>query len=69
MGRAIVPSGASTGEHEALELRGRRLRRSVVVFSTGQESSGLARLDADPVPIEDAGTAVLALLETAAAGD
>ena len=26
-GRACVPSGASTGEHEALELRDRRKRR------------------------------------------
>ncbi|HEU4656110.1 MAG TPA: ATP-binding protein [Capillimicrobium sp.] len=47
---------------DALELRGRRLRRSVIVFSVGADAPGLARLDAEPVPIEDAGAAVLAVL-------
>jgi signal transduction histidine kinase/DNA-binding response OmpR family regulator len=52
----------------ALQLRGRRLRRSVVVFSSGP-NAGIARLDADPVPLEDAGAVVLGLLtEQAAAG-
>jgi CheY-like chemotaxis protein len=45
-----------------LDLRGRRLRRTVIVFSTGQDSPGLARLDAQPVPVEDATNAVLAAL-------
>jgi signal transduction histidine kinase/HAMP domain-containing protein/ActR/RegA family two-component response regulator len=47
----------------ALDLRGRRLRRSVVVFSTGDAAPGLARLDAEPVQIEDAGATVLGLLQ------
>jgi CheY-like chemotaxis protein len=48
----------------ALDLRGRRLRRSVVVFSSGDDAQGLARLDAEPVPLEDAGATVLGLLRT-----
>jgi DNA-binding response OmpR family regulator len=49
----------------ALDLRGRRLRRSVVVFSSGDDDAqGLARLDAEPVGIEDAGATVLGLLQT-----
>lgn len=47
---------------DGLSLRGRRLRRAVVVFSVESPAPGLARLDADPMPIEQAGTAVLALL-------
>jgi hypothetical protein len=46
----------------ALTLRGRRLRRSVVVFATDDRAPGIARLDADPVPLEDAGALVLGLL-------
>jgi CheY-like chemotaxis protein len=49
-----------------LDLRGRRLRRSVVVFSTGDESPGMARLDPDPMPVEDATRAVVAALRTSA---
>lgn len=53
-----------------LDLRGRRLRRSVVVVSADDEGvPGLARLDAEPIPITEAGTAVLALLEPTAAAD
>jgi DNA-binding NarL/FixJ family response regulator len=53
----------------ALALRGRRLRRSVVVFATDDHAPGIARLDADPVPLEDAGALVLGLLaDEAAAG-
>jgi signal transduction histidine kinase/DNA-binding response OmpR family regulator len=47
----------------AVRLRGRRLRRSVVVFSAGDNSPGIARLDAEPVPLEDAASVVLGLLE------
>jgi CheY-like chemotaxis protein len=47
----------------ALDLRGRRLRRSVVVFSSGGDYPGFARLDAEPVAIEDAGATVLGLLQ------
>jgi CheY-like chemotaxis protein len=50
------------GALAALDLRGRRLQRSVVVFSTGEEAPGLVRLDATPVAIEDAGSTVLGLL-------
>jgi signal transduction histidine kinase/DNA-binding response OmpR family regulator len=53
-----------------LDLRGRRLRRSIIVVSAdGDGAPGLARLDADPIPVADAGAAVLALLEPAAAAD
>ena len=47
----------------ALDLRGRRLRRSVVLFSGGDGTRMLARFDAQPVPIADAGATVLSLLE------
>ncbi|HEU4974744.1 MAG TPA: ATP-binding protein, partial [Baekduia sp.] len=50
---------------DGLSLRGRRLRRAVVVFAVDDPAPGLARLDADPMPIEDAGEAVLALLRDA----
>lgn len=53
-----------------LDLRGRRLRRSVVIVSVdGDGPPGLARLDAEPVPITDAGAAVLALLDPAPTAD
>jgi signal transduction histidine kinase/CheY-like chemotaxis protein/HAMP domain-containing protein len=48
----------------ALHLRGRRLRRSVVVFADDAGGGGFARLDAEPVAIEDAGALVLGLLES-----
>ena len=53
---------------EQLDLRGRRLRRAVVVFSTGEDSPGMARLDADPIPVEDATQAVVAALKATAEG-
>ena len=51
---------------EALDLRGRRLGRAVILFTTGDEDEGIfATLSADPVPVEEAGAAVLsALTET-----
>jgi len=52
------PAGAIA----ALDLRGRRLRRSVVVFA-GDDAPGIARLDAEPIAIEDAGATVLGLLQ------
>ena len=52
-----------------LHLRGRRLRRRVVIFSTGDEAPGLVRLDPDPVPVEDAAQAVLDALRSASDGD
>jgi CheY-like chemotaxis protein/anti-sigma regulatory factor (Ser/Thr protein kinase) len=47
-----------------LDLRGRRLRRSVVVFSTGDDSPGIARLDPDPMPVEDATQAIVDALRS-----
>jgi CheY-like chemotaxis protein len=69
---ALVDAGLPDVEAAiaGLELRGRRLRRSVVVVSAdGDGPPGYARLDADPIPVEEAGAAVLALLEPAAAAD
>jgi CheY-like chemotaxis protein len=45
-----------------LELRGRRERRCVLVFSDGGEAPGIARLDAESIGLEGAGEAVLAAL-------
>ena len=53
----------------ALDLRGRRLRRAVLVFTTGEERAGIvATLGADPVPIEEAATAVLQVLSQTVEG-
>ena len=53
----------------ALDLRGRRLRRAVLVFTTGEERAGIvATLEADPVPIEEAATAVLQVLSQTVEG-
>jgi CheY-like chemotaxis protein len=52
-----------------LDLRGRRLRRAVLVFTTGEERAGIvATLEADPVPIEEAATAVLQVLSQTVEG-
>jgi len=61
---ALIDAGMHDPEAvmAALDLRGRRLRRSVVVFAGGDEP-GFARLDAEPVPIEEAGATVLGLLQ------
>ena len=50
-----------------LDLRGRRLTRTVVLFSAGDEAPGLARLGPVPVPIGEATGAVLAALGAAQA--
>jgi CheY-like chemotaxis protein/anti-sigma regulatory factor (Ser/Thr protein kinase) len=62
---ALVDAGMDGAHHaiDGLRLRGRRLRRAVVVFSVGDDAPGLARLDPVPVAVEQAGAAVLALLE------
>jgi signal transduction histidine kinase/CheY-like chemotaxis protein len=62
---ALVDAGLPRPEAAlaALDLRGRRLRRSVVVFSTGDDAPGLARLDAEPVALDQAGATVLGLLQ------
>ena len=63
---ALVDAGMRSPQSalQQLDLRGRRLRRSVVVFSTGDVSPGLARLDPNPVPVEDATAAVVEALRT-----
>jgi PleD family two-component response regulator len=69
---ALVDAGLPDVEAAiaGLDLRGRRLRRSVVIVSAdGEGVPGLARLDADSIPVEEAGAAVLALLEPTAAAD
>jgi signal transduction histidine kinase/DNA-binding response OmpR family regulator len=69
---ALVDAGLPDVEAAiaGLDLRGRRLRRSVVVVSAdGEGAPGFARLDAEPLSVGEAGAAVLALLEPAAAAD
>jgi signal transduction histidine kinase/DNA-binding response OmpR family regulator len=69
---ALVDAGLPDVEAAiaGLDLRGRRLRRSVVVVSAdGDSAPGFARLDAEPISVGEAGAAVLALLEPAAAAD
>jgi hypothetical protein len=69
---ALVDAGLPDVEAAiaGLDLRGRRLRRSIVVVSADDDGvPGLARLDAEPIPITEAGTAVLALLEPAPTAD
>ncbi|HEY6762539.1 MAG TPA: ATP-binding protein [Baekduia sp.] len=69
---ALVDAGLPDVEAAiaGLDLRGRRLRRSIVVVSAdGDGVPGLARLDAEPIAVEEAGAAVLALLEPLPAAD
>ncbi|WP_327469795.1 ATP-binding protein [Baekduia sp.] len=70
---ALVDAGLPDVEAAiaGLDLRGRRLRRSVVVVSADDDGGapGFARLDAEPISVGEAGAAVLALLEPAAAAD
>jgi len=47
----------------AIDLRGRRMARSVVVFSTGEAVSGLAKLDPEPVSFDTAAREILHALE------
>jgi CheY-like chemotaxis protein len=61
---ALVDTGMRNPDAvmQALDLRGRRLGRAVVLFSTGGEVEGTANLGAEAVPIEDAALAVLQTL-------
>jgi CheY-like chemotaxis protein len=61
---ALVDAGMRSPETAigAIDLRGRRLGRAVLVFSTGDDSEGVANLGAEPVPVEDAALAVLQTL-------
>ena len=68
---ALVDAGMRSPQTvlSALDLRGRRLRRAVLLFTTGEERAGIvATLEADPVPIEEAATAVLQVLSQTAEG-
>ena len=62
---ALIDAGLDHPDEalDSIALRGRRKGRSVVVFSAGGRSPGLARLDPEPVPVEEAGAAVLSLLD------
>jgi CheY-like chemotaxis protein len=62
---ALVDAGLMHPENAlaALDLRGRRLRRSVLLFSADGPSPGVARLDAEPVALDEAGATVLKLLQ------
>lgn len=62
---ALVDAGlAAPGDTlAALDLRGRRLRRAVLVFSADGAAPAYAHLDAEPVAVAGAGAAVLGLLE------
>jgi signal transduction histidine kinase/CheY-like chemotaxis protein/HAMP domain-containing protein len=61
---ALVDAGIRSPQvvMKALDLRGRRLGRAVVLFSTGDDAPGVAHLGSDPVPVEDAAGAVLRTL-------
>jgi hypothetical protein len=41
----------------------------VLVSADGESVDGMAMLDAEPIPVDQAGAAVLALLQPAAAAD
>ena len=45
-----------------LDLRGRRVDRAVLLFSTGEDGDDLARMGARTVPVEDAAAVVLQIL-------
>ena len=61
---ALVDAGIRSPQSviEGLDLRGRRLGRAVVLFSTGDDAPGVADLGGEPVPVEDAAGAVLRTL-------
>jgi CheY-like chemotaxis protein len=65
---ALVDAGmrAPQAALAQLDLRGRRLRRSVVLFAADDEGGGMARLDPMPLPIEDATQAVVDALRGSA---
>ncbi|MBA2348628.1 MAG: response regulator, partial [Solirubrobacterales bacterium] len=61
---ALVDAGLAAPHAviDALDLRGRRLRQAVLIFSPDGTDPGFARLDAEPVAVADAGAAVIGLL-------
>jgi CheY-like chemotaxis protein len=64
---ALVDAGLRSPQAvlEQIDLRGRRVRPTVVVFAAEDTAQSFARLDAKPVSLEDATTAVLAALAAA----
>jgi len=68
---ALVDAGMRSPDAvvRSLDLRGRRVGRAVVLFSTGDEAAGVANLGAEAVPIEDAALAVLQTLTPGRAPD
>jgi signal transduction histidine kinase len=68
---ALLDAGMRSPESvlRALDLRGRRLGRAVVLFSTGDDAPGVAYLGSEPVRIEDAAAAVLRTLSEGVDGD
>jgi CheY-like chemotaxis protein len=67
---ALVDAGMRSPQAalKAIDLRGRRLGRAIVVFSTGDDAPGASELDFDVVPVENAAAAVLNALGSGAAG-
>jgi hypothetical protein len=62
---ALVDAGLSNAPQvlSAIDLRGRRLARSVVVFAAGDVVPGLAKLAPEPVPFDEAAREILEALE------
>jgi CheY-like chemotaxis protein/anti-sigma regulatory factor (Ser/Thr protein kinase) len=62
---ALVDAGLPDPEAvlQSIDLRGRRLRHAVVVFSTGDAGPGLVKIDPEPVPFETAVVEVLRALD------
>jgi signal transduction histidine kinase/CheY-like chemotaxis protein len=62
---ALIDAGLSNAPHvlRSIHLRGRRLARSVVVFAMGDAVPGLAKLDPEPVPFDEAAREILQALE------
>jgi signal transduction histidine kinase/DNA-binding response OmpR family regulator len=62
---ALVDAGLPNASEvlRAIDLRGRRLARSVVVFATGDAVPGLAKLAPEPVPFDEAAREILEALE------
>lgn len=58
---ALVDAGMRSPQAAlgAIDLRGRRLGRRVVLFSVGDDAPGIANLSPEPVPLEEAAGAVL----------
>nr|MBA3301757.1 hypothetical protein [Thermoleophilaceae bacterium] len=49
---------------EGIELRGRRPGRAVVIFTAGEDEGEAARLQPEPVPLEQAAATVVEVLRS-----